>query len=726
MMKWVHIAFLFLLGAISGCSVHIVSINPSTFYKYYNQDVEYTNGTTVTTLPINGSIALITDRIYPHDRLPFPFSARRCHSREGLVEKIWEMQEGYSMSCCTQMSPTIHVCPRLPSGEMNFMHAMAMVEDRDVYVALVKEISEWEKSSVQVHYEYQNKIEGVIRGMLGTSVMVLLLFCGLHLLVGGVHKWSNTHPAICIGTHWMFALVSSSILMVLIQDTETPLFRAGLMHTLLQILFSVPLVYIPSDGTITVDQRVEIASHSWLSALASSPMTKWFSVHVLAITTVMNVVSVYAIFHILWDRFDAAFDVLTLVSIGYLLMLIVFYIAFLTAIYDIHSPLRVDTDTVVLGTKGVVPDTLQGVLLYDYRSEQFLRQQPFEQHTLLAAYTDATHFYCWKIGTYHHGKIALTEHSLSFQSYCPKKSYVKLPQAKRKQILLFTVDKQLSLMRIGTLQWKEARKDYHVHLFHTYTLRFFELMLKLAPVYDDSDGSYQINVVENLRSYFQKQCNRLRVFHRYPQLVSWTYVGYFSSIFIICTYWLVWCFQMDTSWGWFYALDAVFLFALIIFGAHVATKKTVKLTTKPRAAATKRSGSVALQLHAGDRTDYYHHEELTVGVLSKSLSKSICFVKLISPDEETILQLLWPDRCPNHHGLLLYQTDNRHWSCDACSCPLQHGTTVWYCATCNWAKCEVCAPNIHVQQNVDNISLSIGNTTVQHPTEKKWAVEISL
>ena len=93
-----------------------------------------------------------------------------------------------------------------------------LIEKRDVYFAPVSNTSTWKKSSVSVTYQYNNPIEGIFRVFIGIGVIVFVLCCGLHLLVGGLHKWSNSHPGICILTHNFMSLSLSILISTLLNE----------------------------------------------------------------------------------------------------------------------------------------------------------------------------------------------------------------------------------------------------------------------------------------------------------------------------------------------------------------------------------------------------------------------------------------------------------------------------------------------------------------------------
>jgi len=397
----------------------------------------------------------------------------------------------------------------------------------------------------------------------------------------------------------------TTLLMVILHETEDNLFKAGMVHTLVQILFSLVLVYVPSDGFNTADQRVEVSARSVVSEVANNSTLKWFTVHMFASTTILNALSMYTVFNILWIRFDTAFDMLFLVILGYFLMLILFYVAYLTAIYDIHSPLRIDSDTIVVGTKGVSPSDNMNVKMYDYKTKTFSQENVIFQHDTIVAMTEQLH--CWEIGTFLHGEIVLHEYAFKDISCCGQKLYATLPLCTEYKVALYSIDRQKSLFCIGDIVKKE--KGYYIHLFHTYTLKFFQFILKIAPAFDESNGTYRINVVENLRAHAQKKCHL--VFLNRPYLVSVLYLIIFAlvtgiSIFLILSTMLT----SAVEWWAFYIVELLFIGSIVVFALHVSTKKKVRLQNNKilqnPPTSTKRSGAVfPLEMYIGELSDTY-------------------------------------------------------------------------------------------------------------------------
>lgn len=715
---------LYWLLSVCVTGFNIQRIEPTTVYRDYSQKIDFSNYY-VTTTETNTPLSILTDKIFPHDRLPFSFSQMRCKTNQGFLVQTIEMQERYVLSCCSQINKTMHKCPRPPLGEINLIENIFLIEKRDVYFAPVSNTSTWKKSSVSVTYQYNNPIEGIIRVFIGIGVIVFVLCCGLHLLVGGLHKWSNSHPGICILTHNFMSLSLSILISTLLNEENDPLYRFGLLHTLLQVVFSIVLVYVPSDGIATQDQRIDVSSSSFISKIGNSPYSKWVAVHILAMTSVFNIVSLYTVFHILWDRFDSTFDVLFIASLGYLLMLLIFMISFLTAIYDIHNPLRVNSESVILNTKGISPQKLESTVMYDYKTKTFKNEVIFEENMVVAAYSFNNHFILYNIGVFDDGQIILNEYVYGGHIKCSNTFKVNLPkECKETSIIVYSIDKQLSLFKIGCL--KRKGDIFHMHLFHTYTLRFFQFLLKIAPVYDDSDGSYKINVVENLRSFAQDKINSIKLCRRKPYIVSILYLCVFFAIFIWSVCLLVENILIDSSLWYMYVVESIFLLSLSIFAAHVSTRKKMKMTER----ISNKRGTSSLQVFAGDETEYFSNtDEVFLQILAKSSVPSICFVKIFTEDNTNLVNMLWPAQCPKRHNLLLSKTNNASWVCDQCQTILQNESSIWVCNECNYCQCPVCAPILRVFYKNKKLHLCVDNscyTKLLEDTGSKWNVRINL
>jgi hypothetical protein len=667
----------------------LLKMEPSVLLKDFSGEVVYEGPQWLWTTPSNASIALFNERVFSHDRLPL--STSRCVRGTGQVVRMVEMQEDYNVACCERVNATLHVCPRLPVGAGSLVYSMLLYESRPVYFSPVLSANpQWVQSSLTTTYAYGNRTEGVVRLTMGSLLLSIMVLAGLHMLVGGAHKWSNENPGFCVAAHVLWSIGMTILLFVILDETGDDLFRAGIVHTVVQIMYSIVLVYIPSDGYHAPDQRIEVSSRSVVSEIANNPSLKWFAVHVFALSTVLNALSMYTVFNILWVRFDAAFDMLFLAVLGYFLMLVLFYVAFLTAIYDIHSPLKIDSDTIVMGQGGVCPVESTGLVqMFDYQQNMFAKGARFEHDTIVAM-TDR--LLCWEIGTFSHGEVVLHEFSLQDAGCCGS-VYARLPQCTEFKLALYSIDRQGSLFCIGDVTNKE--RGYHVHLFHTYTLKFFQFLLRIAPIFDESEGKYEVNVVENLRGYTQKRCQT--VFRRRPCLAGAVYQIAFLLVTTASAYCIVaTMISSSAEWWPFYLVEILLVSSTAVFALHVSTKKRTRLEKKVSLlqAPKKRSGgrAIPLELTFEEATDTYESDvSLLVKLLAPNTELRRPSLYLVDRETDNIVSQYTIDhRCPKNHRMYLTQTSNGKWTCDECAKGLQQCTTVFYCPQCN--HCNCCFP----------------------------------
>lgn len=723
--RLIFIIFCYILPVSSSFIKHV---HPKDIYRNFAQEIDYGH-MIIQTTPTNHSLVITTERIFNHERLPFAGSQSRCLLQTGKIVPLLEMREKYLVSCCTRLNLTFHSCPRIPMGESHMLFDLLLTEQRSLYYSLASG-GEWEKDDTMVRYTYSNTMEAVVRIVLAICALSVALFCTLHFLVGTAHQFSNKYPQMSVVSHVTWTVLFTIFLMILLHDEENPLLQAGIFHTLLQTSFSLSLVYIPSDGINTVDQRISVASNTCCSKLATHPKIKYFAVHVFTSSLVCSTLSTYSIFCVLWDRFDAAFDILFLVTIAQILLMLVFYVAFLTAIYDIHSPLRMDSDMVVLQTKGISP--YGKIFMFNPISNTFEETIALKPYAIIGCIARGSTIDCWEVGT-------MTKHGIQYDKRivnnatsdtCGVKHYFEVPDKHKKthRIPLYSVDKQKSLFKIGVLQKKEH--IFEVHLYHTNLLKFFEFLLKIAPEIDDSgQGEYKINIVENVRSYTQQQCHKR--FSKRPKMVSIAYWLGFACMFALNAYWLGFNIARSPSWWPFYLFECLVLCCMAVFATHVSTKRKFVLTRQnaSRFSLKRSADDTAIKIIQGHESDMFQHENVFICPIANSTNPSICFVSVLNDAEQIISKTLWNAQCPNKHGLRCMKTKHPNWVCDQCEKSLQRNSTVWYCEECNWCQCHVCAPLFEVQHCGSSLNIRLGKkrtlSLCSIEYNGRWKVKIS-
>lgn len=703
------ILFFYIFGSATSL---IRDVYPRDIFRNFAQEIDDGVLLVETTVPTNDTIVVTSERIFDHERLPFPDSQTRCTIHKGRIVSLLEMREKYLISCCEKINSTFQACPRIPIGDSHILFDLQLTEERPLYFSLSSG-GEWKKSNVILRYTYSDTTEAIIRIVLAVCALSIALFCSLHLLVGTAHQFSNKYPRLSVNAHVIWTIIFTIFLIFLLLEEENPLLMAGIFHTLLQTSFSLLLVYIPSDGINTVDQRFSVPSNTFCSKLANHPQIKYFAVNVFSSSLVCSTLSTYSIFCVLWDRFDAAFDILFFITFAQILLLLVFYIAFLTAIYDIHSPLRMDSQMVVLQSKGISP--FGKILMYNPETKHFEAALSLRPQSVLACVARGSGLHSWEVGSMTKNGIKYHKHIIEKISKhtcrSDKYSFIVPEQYKKNhRIPLYSVDKKKSLFKIGVLQQRKENK-FECHLYHTHLLKFFELLLKIVPEIDDSgQEDYKINIVENVRSYSQQSCQNKC--SRRPKIVSIVYWIAFSIVFGGNLYLLVYCIYQQPSWWIFYAYELLFLACMVVFATHVSTKQKFVLSRQNASKfSLKRSaGDTALKLLQGSETDVFQDETVSISPIANSTNPSICFVLVLDENDKELTKILWNAQCPQKHGLRCMKTTHPNWMCDQCEKSLQCHSTVWYCQECNWCQCDMCAPLCYIQQSDGSLNVRIGKS----------------
>lgn len=721
-------------------SQDISSIQPTTVWRDFSHKIVHVDLNVTVAPASNASIAISVDRILRFDRPPNPGSQSRCKGMGGKIVRGWGMQEAYAFSCCTRQTPTLHVCPAPPTGEIDIVHAILYRDSRPVYMAVVDGTErEWVKTEFTVDFVDLNPSESIIRIGLAGSTIFFVILGAIYMFVGNVHELSNHKPLLCIVFHVFITLmlIAGKILTVnAIQTEDThPYSRAGMVHLLIQTMFSLLMVYTPSDGTYSNDQRLNVDKDRCmgkLSVVAGHPRTKWIAVHVFALSSYVNVLSVVTIINILWDRFDATFDVLFAVAIWYVICIIIYTVAFVTAIYEIHAPLKINSKNIVIGKrKGVADIRKKDILgMFNPSTKKITDTIDFKRGTVVAVvpfHGGSCAVACIPIGTLEMEKI-VPNPSLTVRTrgtFCTTKEKIQLPPPiKASCIPMYTVDPYNNLVQIGCLKrTADSRQGaYTIHVYHSYALRFFKLVLRMAPMYDDSDGKYKLNAVENLRSKAQSMCSTATC--RGQPLFGLVYIFMFAVVSCVSLGYIaggIVC--LDSAW-WIYLVDILLLFTMGVFTLNVATKRSMRVV----ADKSHHRSSNTMQAHQGSTLpEVFREESIRLQLIAPQNSiefKRTPIVQMVFQQSSTVLQLPWPAYCPSMHFLRLVRTTHGSWACDHGGCPLQNGAPIWFCETCNWCQCVQCAPVACVSQKGGVCTVKVANAAVTTSCNDAWSVRI--
>ena len=182
--------FFILIFYIFGSATSLIrNVYPRDIFRNFAQEIDDGVLFVETTVPTNDTIVVTSERIFDHERLPFPDSQTRCTVHQGRIVSLLEMREKYLISCCKNINSTFQACPRIPIGDSHILFDLQLTEERPLYFSLSSG-GEWKKSNVILRYTYSDTTEAIIRIVLAVCALSIALFCSLHLLVGTAHQFS--------------------------------------------------------------------------------------------------------------------------------------------------------------------------------------------------------------------------------------------------------------------------------------------------------------------------------------------------------------------------------------------------------------------------------------------------------------------------------------------------------------------------------------------------------
>lgn len=653
------------------------TIRPNRFEKNFGNEIDVHTMNVSLASPSNQSIMLFAGPLYePFDRTPPDSSWKYCEGKEGMVVKDHSRIEEYVYTCCVQRSTIEFACPVPPAPLPDIFRALPRTDTYTVYAKFVSTQGTWQKTNQVLEYYDRNDVVGFVKRSIACIVLACIALGGIIHIMGAVNTFSNKFPIVFLYLH-----IVTTIFLVLVEWTmvhymEPSYIRAGLAHSLFHAILSPFVVYVP--GTVKGrDQRISISPHSSyltdILEISKHPHTRYAIFLFYTASMSIQGLSVYALVHVMWETFDASFEVIVGVVLGYMIVTLVYFVAFITGLYNIHIPLRIGHDVEANHSQTATPRItfagVQKVGMYQSSTRMFVpvSRLTFKEGDCIAI-DNGNHklfsLVCWKM-------------RINTNIYRAWGQRVEIPRRKDKgDLFVYTVNAQGDLERIGVI-----RNNQVFHHEHAILLRAFQWLLRMAPVYDDSDGNYQLNIIELLRDQMQRLTKQYTI--RNQSVYGIMYWSMFVATITGTIWWLgqniVQHALHDTLWV--YVLDLITTAVLIVFVINVATRKdhvpmssSTRGKKKPRAVVCSGTHSFVVE----EETVHIHVKEGFVSTIRSNNTN-------VSPT------------CLHRHPMHCRIVTHDRYLCDApeCESPRQVvNASVWFCEQCNFCICTTCAKSI--------------------------------
>ena len=202
------------------------------------------------------------------------------------------------------------------------------------------------------------------RSELGTVNMIMSISVAAPILIGAVssttdrlHGIASNTPYVSFAAHLLTTAMMTVILAYLLalvvasEDTSDRglLMRAGLIYALISVTFSPLILYTPKpkEQTVHVDKKT---LKKWCGEGTLLQCTKWCKkkkvrdvcalIYVLGCA--LQALAISSIYQTLRQHAAADIELCVSVSIVYIVLVLVYLVAFITAIYDLRPVLRID------------------------------------------------------------------------------------------------------------------------------------------------------------------------------------------------------------------------------------------------------------------------------------------------------------------------------------------------------------------------------------------------
>ncbi len=659
------LACLFPLLFLCVAAVDITEMSPSSVEKDFGNMIDVHSTRVQIAAPSNDTLMLFAGPLYePYDRIPPASAHLYCKDNQGLVVKDYSRTEGYVYSCCAPMSFTVFDCPIPPPPFPDIFRALPREDVYPVFVRTVAPGEEWAKTTQTLTYYDVNNIIGSIKRFVACIVLFALVLGSILSMMSAMNKWSNTCPRAFLLFHLtstvLISIVETALLFYIPNETPHMAYvRAGLAHSLLNVTFSPFIIYVP--GTLKGrDQRIKVEGSTMLGDAITwikHPLFKNALLFWYTLSMCLQPMSIWALVEVMWETFDASFEIMIAIGIWYVVVLLVYTIAFVTGLYNIHVPLHLGGSVVCSEQPGqVAPVGIQTMGMYQPPTKLFV-PAVLKENQLVAVETGGGEFsiHAWKL------------ESILLRSGCEVR-VVELPLSKNGCAVVYRVNERKKLERVGVV------RRNHFHREHNLLLNVFKFILRIAPVFDESEGAYQLNTVEILR---EQVVLNMDCFGQ-PLYGIFYWLGFCATMATSIVFLVNELYQVGgSSVWWVYGFDLVLVLVLFLFAINVVTRKI-----DAPAGSTKRGAQKRTEQVRGD--------------LAVVLQKA-CRLVSVQGILRNILQKGAPTgpHCPANHVLCCMPTPHQRFVCDdpECRAPsLPAYVQVWYCAQCNWCCCLSCTP----------------------------------
>lgn len=581
--------------------LELLSVEPNEIVKSFSSKIDEKTVEIKVKNDKDNVMLYIGSVIEPYDTEPDNWNFNFCYNNEGKVLVDWNHEDHYKYSCCQKKSNHTYICP-LPNPETNPDPFRTLIDDdiNNVYIKEYNKNSEWQLTNKSVKFKFNWNFEGFLKRFITITLIISVSLIVVSGVISRMNFFSNKYPFTSIIIHLTITIFSVAMEFNLynmsLEDKSKrgEVIRQGLIFSILSIIYSLFLIYIPSrkdpQDPNTIEQRITVKqkdkSFKFVKILKSKYFKEIFSL-VFVFFLFYQFISIYALVESSREYLELEWDGLLAIVICYIVLEVIFLVSYMSALYEIKIPIRFDNTTGQVMqflpetihrkelqaqriSRKVIPDGERvyyknnfgfydngNLIDFDHSlinvGDLILIDEDFENNENNYSYL------IWKVGYLKSGRLVINQEYLHTNRIkgCINKKHgeVKIVSRKKgKKLNLFNVVKidnsdEYKFVKYGYVTEGYLHQDYQIILDTISTI------MKIVPEYTPD---YNYNIVENLRT----ECHRLT--KKMGKYYSFLYLTLFS---IFTIYELVRQSKEGEN-----IMNLIFILLMICFAINVNTK----------------------------------------------------------------------------------------------------------------------------------------------------------
>jgi hypothetical protein len=553
-------------------SLSITNINTDFSYRidqhWVNANVSFNSKQNNTDLMLYiGEIEKPFDRNLPKESYIY------CKNIKGLIVRDELYQENYRYSCC--LDPIyknnfyIYKCPIPPHPiDINPFEDFFSLQE-EVYIRKVDSNFKWKKTDITFSYTDDFTFENILKKILNLSLITIVLLVAANWLVSHINFISNKYPTAATIIHIISTFSAILLIINMINKTNNNEFiTSGLMFSLITLVYSFFIIYIPSKKTPndpdSVDQRPIFKKNNnftYVIRCLKNKYMKNINAICFIIITLLQIWSIYVIAYSFRQHFQASWQIIGGLIIWYSIICLLFLIAYLSAIYEVKIPIHFNSKTGQMidfipqtryrreiaafnKEKNVIPFKNKIInngnrsYIGIYLNNNFIKldYNCIKEGEIIAIDNDINNqfkFLFWKIGILLDGKLIINKSVLKKKKnkgyLCYKKQGIIELYNKdmTKKIELYQVVKVDKTNKFSFVKYGSIKKGY-IHADYSLLVDSIAFIFKIIP---DYTPDYQYNAIENLRTEWHRITKNLG--QKYGYLYAFCFFV-ITLILIIC------------------------------------------------------------------------------------------------------------------------------------------------------------------------------------------------